>query len=56
MLGNAFGEGDDEQRLWNMIIFKIPLTDEEIDQVMPLIGILILVGMVIFAIYKLFTI
>ena len=25
------GNNEDDQRLWNMIIFKVPLTDKEIE-------------------------
>lgn len=41
-MGNPFGSSDDNQRLWNLMILHVPLTDEEIDRMTPFFGCLAL--------------
>ncbi len=40
MLGNPLGDDDFSQRMWNMIIFKTPLTDRELEDAMPVLALL----------------
>lgn len=55
----GLGKNDDEQRLWNLILFKVPLTDKEIEDASPILGVVLViviiamfVGVAIFAFGK----
>jgi hypothetical protein len=47
MFGNPFGEDDFNQRLWNLIIFKTPLTDRELENAIPgLCFLIVIIGVI----------
>lgn len=49
----GLGKNDDEQRMWNMVLFKMPLTDKEIQDAAPcMIGIVValVVGTIIWVV------
>jgi hypothetical protein len=43
----GMGDNDEEQRFWNLIMFKIPLTDEEMEDTAPAIVVLFLILVVV---------
>ncbi len=45
MLGLG-GDDKDSQRFWNLIVFKMYATDDEIEDMMPIFGIIILLVIV----------
>ena len=51
MFGN---KKDDDERFWNFIMFKIPMTDKEIEEgVSPILGGIFLLGIVVLIIWAL---
>jgi hypothetical protein len=40
---------DDSERLWNLMIYKMPLTDKEMEEAMPGIAVAALVAIIILA-------
>lgn len=42
----GLGNDDDEERMWNFIIFKYYGTDDELNEVMPALGIIILLTII----------
>ncbi len=49
MLG--LGDNEDEQRMWNFLIFKTPMSDKEIEDTPIIVPIIILVVAIGFAIW-----
>jgi hypothetical protein len=35
------GNNEDDQRLWNMIFFKVPMSDKEIEDASPVFAIIL---------------
>lgn len=48
-----FGSKDDEdsQRWWNLMIYKMYATDKEIDEMMPVFGVIFLLAIIIGIVY-----
>lgn len=45
----GMGNNDDDQRFWNLVVFKVYATDKEMEEIIPLIlGIGLVVGIIIF--------
>jgi hypothetical protein len=47
------GNNEDDQRLWNLLIFKVPMSDKELENVSPIfliiLVILIIGGLILLA-------
>lgn len=52
MLG--MGNNDDEQRFWNLCVFKIYATDKEIEEMTPVLGVILAIILIGLGAYWLF--
>ena len=43
----GLGNNEDEERLWNFVIFKIPMSDKEIEEASPWLGLMAVVIIVV---------
>lgn len=43
----GLGNNDDEQRFWNMLLIKAPLTDKELEDLAPFLVGAVVVGAVV---------
>ena len=45
------GDNKDSERLWNLMVFKMYATDEEIAEMMPVFGVIILLVIIFGLVY-----
>jgi len=43
----GLGDNDNEERMWNFVLFKFYATDEEMSNLSPIIGILLVVVIIL---------
>lgn len=43
----GLGDNDDEQRFWNYTLFKVPLTDKELEEASPFMTVVIIIAIII---------